>query len=149
MLETVIERRISFIDNNESRFKVRKYILFLGLILLTSIILSGAVSATTIHVTNGTDAIKNAIDTSSDGDTLDLTEGIYNEHDITVNKNLTIIGPKTTNKNPPTAVIDAQNQGRVFNIPEGFNVTLQYLLIQNGNTETDIDNPSGGGVYNK
>ena len=116
------------------------------MILIGSIILTGAASAATIQVTNGTDAIKNAIDTSSNGDTLNLTEGIYNEHDINVNKNLTIIGPKPTNKNPPTSVIDAQKQGRVFNLCESVQVTLKYLLIQNGNAPTDDD--YGGGIYN-
>ena len=70
--------------------------------------------------------------------------GTYNEHDIVVNKNLTITGPKTTNHNPPTAVVDAQKLGRVFLINSGLNVTLQYLILQNGGNQ----HLSGGGVYN-
>ena len=45
-------------------------------------------------------------------------------------------------------MIDAQQQGRVFNILSGVNVTLQYLLIQNGNATKDTTNPNGGGIYN-
>ena len=126
--------------------KLRKFVLFLGLILVGSIILSGAVSATNIPVTNDTDAIKNAINTAQPGDTLNLTAGTYNEHDIQVNKNLTITGPTYTGT--PTAVVDAQNQGRVFYIPSEVTVTLQYLLIQNGNAATDTANPNGGGILN-
>jgi hypothetical protein len=117
-------------------------ILFSGLILLLTIVLAGATSASTIPVTPGSDAIKNAISSASDGDTLDLSAGTYNEHDIVVNKNLTITGPKTVNNNPPTAVIDAQQLGRVFTINSGIKVNLQYITIQNGNKVT------GGGIYN-
>jgi hypothetical protein len=122
----------------------RGIVLFSGLILLLTIVFAGAASAATIPVTPGNDAIKNAISTASDGDTLDLSAGTYNEHDIVINKNLTITGPKTTNHNPPTAVIDAQKLGRVFMINSSFKVTLQYLIIQKGGTQP----LSGGGVYN-
>ena len=77
--------------------------------IVLSIIIAGAVSAATIPVTPGSDAIKNAINTASDGDTLDLSAGTYNEHEIVVNKNLTIKGPITSNNNSPAAVIDAQS----------------------------------------
>ena len=72
---------------------------------------------------------------------MDLSAGTYNEHNIVVNKNLTITGPKTTNHNQPTAVVDAQKLGRVFLINSGINANLQYLLIQNGKSS------QGGGIY--
>jgi methionine-rich copper-binding protein CopC len=111
------------------------------------LIFCGGVSATNIPVNNVT-GIQNAINTANNGDTLNLSAGTYKEHEIIVDKNLTITGPQPTGNNPPRAVIDAQQQGRVFNILSGVNVTLQYLLIQNGNTVTDIANPFGGGIYN-
>jgi hypothetical protein len=57
----------------------RSFVLFSGLILLLTIVLAGAASASTIPVTPGSDAIKNAISSASDGDTLDLSAGTYNE----------------------------------------------------------------------
>jgi hypothetical protein len=137
----VMKRIKSSINPYNSQFKISKIFLVLGFILVL-IILAGTVNAVNIPVTPGSDAIKNAINTASDGDTLDLSDGTYNEHDIVVNKNLTITGPKTINNNPPTSVIDAQQLGRVFTINSGFKVNLQYLTIQNGNKV------SGGGIYN-
>lgn len=125
-----------------------KLVLFLGLIFLGCIILSGAVSAATVKISPGTDAIKNSISTAHSGDTLNLTAGVYNEHDLVVNKNLTIIGPTVTGNNTPTAIINGQNLGRVFTIDSGAHVTLKYLLILNGNATTDTTNPHGGGVLN-
>ena len=61
-----------------------------------------------------------------------------------MNKSLIIAGPKTTGTSSPTAVIDAQNQGRVFNITSGLNVTLKYLTIINGNASKDTTNQDGG-----
>jgi methionine-rich copper-binding protein CopC len=141
-LEIFIEHSKVSIKGN----KLKKIILFLGLILIGSIILSGAVSAATIPVTNHTNAIKNAINSAHSGDTLSLAPGNYYQYNITVNKNLTITGPKTTGK--PTAVIDAKNKAKIFLINYGVKVTLQYLLIQNGNATKDNANPYGGGIYN-
>jgi hypothetical protein len=139
--------RITFINNNESRFKLKKIILFLGLIFVGSIILSGAASAAYIHV-NNTTGLKNAINNANthNGDILNLTAGIYKEYNIKVTKNLTIMGPKTTT---PTVIIDARNMGRVFNITKGVNVTLKYLIIQNGNATKDIAKTDGGGILNE
>jgi len=80
--------RITFINNIESRFKLKKIIIILGLICIGSVILSGAVSAANITVTPSS-GIQNAINTAHNGDTINLTAGTYKEHDIIVNKNLT------------------------------------------------------------
>ena len=129
-----------FIEHNNVPIKgnkLKKIILFLGIILIGSIIFSGAVSAKIIHV-NPASGLQKSIKTAHSGDTLVLSTGTYREHYITVNKNLNIIGPTITG-NLPKAVVDAQKKGRVFNIPNGVKVTLQNLLIQNG----------GYGVYNR
>ncbi len=129
--------------------RMKKHFVYLISILIFSIVLCGSASAANINVNNST-GIQNAINTASNGDTLNLSAGTYKEHNITVNKNLTINGPTITGNNPPTAVVDAQQLGRVFNIPSGVTVTLQYLLIQNGNATTDTANPNGGGgICNK
>ncbi len=110
-----------------------------------TIVFSGAVNAAIVQV-NPSSGLQNAINTAHSGDTLNLKAGIYYEHDITVNKNLIITGPKTTFKNKPTAVIDGQYKGRIFNITPNTDVTIQYLLIKNGNAYKDSLNPYGGAL---
>ncbi|MGF7118981.1 chitobiase/beta-hexosaminidase C-terminal domain-containing protein [Methanobacterium oryzae] len=103
------------------------------------IFFSGAVCATDITV-NPEDSIQTAIDNANDGDTLNLTAGTYNQCNITINKSLTISGPQTSGS--PTAIIDAQNKGWIFNITSGITVNLKYLTIMNGKTIG-----YGGGIY--
>jgi len=93
-------------------------------------------------VNPGTDAIKNAVSTAQDGDTLSLAAGTYYDHDVVINKNLVITGPEYTTGDP-RAIIDAEKKGRVFNITPGVLVTLRNLMITNGST---IE--YGGGVHN-
>ena len=104
-------------------------------------------SAATINIQNDT-TIQAAINNASDGDTINLASGNYYEHDVTVNKSITIKGPTISINATPTAVVDSQGQGRVFYIPSGYNVTLEYLLIQNGNATTNEVNLNGGGILN-
>lgn len=129
------------INNNQNRLKFKEIILFLCLICLVSIFLSGAVSASNITVTPSS-GIQNAINKAHNGDTLNLASGTYNEHDILVNKNLIISGPKKISSTP-TAVVDAKELGSVFHISNGFKVTLKNLLIKNG------DAYDGGGIWNE
>lgn len=141
---------------------IKRKLLILISILAFSLIFCGAASAATINVNNGT-GIQNAINGASNGDTLNLSAGTYKEHDIVVNKNLTIIGPKPSGTNPPTAVVDAQQQGYVFKISPGIKVALKNLLISNGysgiyNNGGDVTltnshvcynkGSTGGGIYN-
>jgi hypothetical protein len=106
---------------------------------------SGSVSATSYNVTPGHNAIKNAINTAHSGDTLNLN-GTYYEHDLVINKNLTIQGPKKTGDQ--RAVIDANNSGRIFLINPGFKLNLNYLQLRNGYTSSNKTNPNGGAIYN-
>ena len=110
-------------------------------------IFSGAASAASIPLQQG-DSIQDAINGANDSDTIELSAGTYNEYDITVTKSITIEGPAVPDKSTPTAVIDANNKGRVFHIAEGATVTLKNLVIQNGNTASEND-PDGGGIYNE
>lgn len=119
----------------------QKLFILLFVFILT-IIFSGTASATIINVHPGTNAIKNAVSSAHNGDTLKLSAGIYREHDIGVSKKLIITGPTTTGT--PTAVIDAQGNGRVFNIYPGVTANLKCLKIQDGQTTG-----GGGGIYNR
>lgn len=122
-------------------FLERKLVI-LGAFFLLALIFCGAASAATVTVNPGTDTIKNAVATAQDGDTLSLSSGTYYDHDVIITKNLVITGPEYTTGDP-TAVIDAQNKGRVFNITTGKTVTLRNLLITNGSTSD-----YGGGLHN-
>ncbi len=111
------------------------------IILIFAVVLCGAASATNINVNNST-GIQNTI---NDGDTLNLSAGTSNEHDVIVENNLNLEGPTITGIDQPTAVMGSQQQERMFNIPTGFILTLQYSLIQNGNALIDTTNPNVGG----
>jgi hypothetical protein len=120
-----------------------KTIYFLAVFLFVLILSCGSATAATINVDPGPDAIKKAISTASAGDTLNLSEGTYKEYDLNVDKNLTITGPETTGT--PTAVIDALEEGRVFNIPANTNVNLQYSPSKVGATN-DTVTTNGGAI---
>jgi methionine-rich copper-binding protein CopC len=121
---------------------LERKIVILGAFFLLSLLLCGTASAATVMVNPGTDAIKNAVSTAQDGDTLSLAAGTYYDHDVVINKNLVITGPEYTTGDP-RAIIDAEKKGRVFNITPGVLVTLRNLMITNGST---IE--YGGGVHN-
>jgi hypothetical protein len=122
--------------------KTRSTIFCTGLLVIF-LFCCGTASAATVYVNPGTDAIKNAISSANSGDTIYLRPGTYTEHNLVVNKDLTISGPKVTTGNP-TAVIDGQQLDRVFIVNEGKKVTMKYLTIQNGATILD----DGGGILN-
>jgi autotransporter family porin len=117
---------------------IKKYLIIFSILVISAIFSCGAASATSINITNTTNAIHNAVLNAHSGDTINLAPGNYKEYNITLNKNLTISGPKTSNG--PTAVIDAQKNDGIFVINENLKISLNYLLIENGNSQ------SGGGI---
>jgi hypothetical protein len=89
--------------------------------------------------------IVHAVDQAASGDQIEVAEGIYDEHDITLNKNVTLSGGHKddwTNYNPewyPT-ILDARGLGRVlyiFGSP-----TVEGFTLRGGATDG-----SGGAVY--
>ncbi len=141
-----------------------KLILFLGLIVFSSIILSGAASATpinnnsTIYVsTQGNDtwnglsatynnttkygpkqSIRSAINTVADDGIIYIANGIYNTSNININTNMTIIGESQTR-----TIINANRQGDILNINPGVRLTLENLTLENG------DAYNGGAIDNQ
>ena len=116
----------------------------MAVFLFVLVLFCGSATAATINVNNSTsNSLQNTITNAHSGDTLNLSAGTYKEHDVVINKNLIITGPTVTGATPPKAIIDGQNQGRVFTINSGVNVTLQYLIISNG-----LTTGNGGGIYN-
>ncbi|GEM_PF-1711866 len=76
-----------------------------------------------------------------DGDTLYLASGTYTEHDIVINKSVTIQGLNGA----ANTILDAGQAGRVLALPLGVTVTLDGLTIQNG---LGALGGFGGGIYN-
>jgi hypothetical protein len=72
-------------------------------------------------------SISAAITNSLSGDTINVAAGTYNEHDITIDKSLTINGVSAS-----TTIIDAQQLGRVFVINSGATVSISNLTITGG-----------------
>ncbi|HUU63506.1 MAG TPA: choice-of-anchor Q domain-containing protein [Dehalococcoidia bacterium] len=90
--------------------------------------------------TNAFKTIQYAIDDGRVGndDTIIVASGTYNEHDITINKSLTIQGAGEGG-----TIVDGNALSRVFHINGSYTVDMSGMTIRNGNTSAD-----GGGLYN-
>lgn len=78
---------------------------------------------------------------ASDGDTIQIAPGTYDEHDITIDKELTVTGASAE-----TTIVDGGQNGRVFSLLD--HITLRHLTVQNGLSPDDSNLfvRSGGGV---
>ena len=81
-------------------------------------------------------------------DTIRVFEGVYREHNISVDKSLYIIGNGTDK-----TIVDGEKKGRVFEIGlhnGSKDVFLEYMKIWNGTAPTDFFGDAlGGAIYNK
>ena len=85
-------------------------------------------NSTYVSGTNGPKAtIKNATSTVNSNGTVYIASGIYEENNINIKNNMTIIGENQLN-----TIIDGTNSGNIFNIPLGVNLTIINLTIING-----------------
>jgi parallel beta-helix repeat protein len=100
---------------------------------------SASISAT-INVPGDYTLIQDAINASSDGDTIAIAAGTYDEHSINTNNKAITIGSASGNLD---VTIDAQQGGSVFviNSGEGSGTEIKDLVITGGNA------PQGGGIY--
>ena len=84
-----------------------------------------------IAVWNGTTGpkatITNATGTVDNNGTVYIADRTYNESNITININMTIIG-----ENQIGTIINANRQGDIFNINPGVTLTLENLTLKNG-----------------
>lgn len=84
-----------------------------------------------------------AVAKASSGDTIQIAAGTYNEHDIILNTELTLIGAGAG-----STIVDAGGNGRIFTI--NLSSTLTDMTLQNGQTPADtiIFNSGGGAIRN-
>ena len=85
--------------------------------------------------------IKQAIVDSSEGSTIYVSEGTYDEFGITVDKELTIVGVKDK------TIVDGKNVFRLFKMNSGAKLTLIGMTLINGGADGEEDGV-GGAIYN-
>jgi predicted outer membrane repeat protein len=83
--------------------------------------------------------IKNATGTVPSGGTIYIAKGTYNENNITINRNMTIIGA-----NQDHTIINGNHINTIFFIPYGVNVTIRDLTLTNANSTHN-----GGAILNR
>jgi uncharacterized protein YjbI with pentapeptide repeats len=93
------------------------------------------------------DSIQAAVFAASDGDTIWLDPGIYREHDIVIDRNITIRAKTSAGGNRGNTIIDAEHAGRIFNVTGPFTFAIDNLALINGEVSSaDPDVPAEGGA---
>ena len=102
--------------------------------------LTFAVGAATIHVPQDQPTITAGVAAAQEGDTVLVSDGTYQEHDITITKAITLM---SVNGNTNT-IVDGQTLSRVFNVNSTSAnwTTISGLTIINGN----LGHSGGGGA---
>ncbi len=87
--------------------------------------------------------IGTAVSKATSGDTIEIAAGTYTEHDILLDKELSLIGAGAG-----STVVDGGGNGRIFTI--NLSSTISGLTLQNGLTPDDgiIFNSGGGAIFN-
>ncbi len=112
--------------------------------------------AATIEITNTNDtgpgSLRQAVLDATSGDTITFSTTIDGmpimlTTEITLNKNLVILGNDTTN-----TIIDGMNTSRIFYIPTGHTISISSIKMQGGNGASPnqpFSGTSGGAIYNQ
>ena len=118
-------------------------IIFLLVGIFLAIIMMGTVSSADVTINDtSTGGLRTAINGVGIGETIYMENGLYagtNNRNLTISKNLTIEG-KGGN-----VTINAQGNGRIFNITSDITVILKNLNIING--KVSATNVMGGAIY--
>ena len=83
--------------------------------------------------------IKNATDVVKTGGTVDISNGYYDEVNISITTNMTILGESTGK-----TVIDGANASQIFHIQSGVTVNIFNLTLKGGNSKQ-----YGGAINNE
>ena len=111
------------------------------LIIALGSIITPAMAAN--HTLNPGDSIQTAINSAHHGDTIILNPGTYNEHNITISKNIIIRANVSAGGNRDNTIIDAMNLDRIFSVNGAYSFTVDGLTLQNGDATG-----AGGAIYN-
>ncbi len=141
--------------NSKKIFKISLLLIGIAVIFSFGINTTAAVVTPSIYVSthgnnswdgqhatwNGTSGpkatIKNATGTITSGGTVHIAGGTYKENNITINKNMNIIG-----ENPKNTIVYGTSNGSIFKILSGIKVTIFNLTLKGGNAS------NGGAIYN-
>jgi len=114
-------------------------------VLLSSALIVPPLDGAILEIGSGHNyaTVTDALVSATDGDTL-IVFGTITDYNITVSKHVTIRG-----ENPLTSIIQASETGaevgrRVFLLSPGYQILLQNLTIQHGNS-----NENGAGIYSQ
>ena len=141
---------------NANNVRAQPKLLIYGLALACA---TTGLNANIITVTNTADAgpdaplagsLRAALAGTADGDTIDATtvsgtitlvSGAISPAELTVNKNVTILGP-----GPASLTVNANHLSRVFHVTPGHTVTIAGLTMVNGDPSGPF--AEGGGILN-
>ena len=88
--------------------------------------------------TNPKKTIKNAILNLKNKGIIYILEGTFNEHNLIINKSMTLVGMGTTK-----TIINAKNKGRIFSISPKVTVSIKNIQLKNGK----VSNANGGSIF--
>lgn len=146
---------VSPMDKLDKKFAFPRLVhLFLIFGMLASIAAAGVFQPSVVRAATYTvcatgcdfTTIGAAVTAAAAGDTINVQSGSYTETNIQVNKNLTITGAGATSTIVQAATDEGIASGRVFTIDPGVTVTIENMLVRNGNVTTVPAH--GGGIYN-
>ncbi len=153
-----VKKTMKIKQNSIKIFQISLLLIGIGILLSFGINTTSAANSSSVYVsTNGNDnwnglnstytsglngpkaTISNATGTVQSKGTVHVASGTYNENNIQINTNMTIIG-----ENQKNTIINGQQSGNpIFTIISGVNVKIINLTLTNGTT-----NYYGGAIYN-
>jgi hypothetical protein len=116
----------------------------LCILIILVLALAAPVSAA-VHTLNPGDSIFENITDASDGDTIILNPGIYNQHDISIDKNIIIKANMSAGGSAADTIIDSESDGRIFSNYGAYSLAIDNLTLRNGHGIPGY----GGAIYSK
>lgn len=139
---------------SNNRIKRKRATKFIAALFVSAVILTGTTlfAATTRYISpagidsgvcsNAAAPCKSftySINAAVAGDTISAAQGMYVEHGIQINKNLTLKGV-----NQSSTILNAGYQGRIFFIPAAVTASISGMTLEGGNAT----GTTGGGILN-
>jgi len=131
----------------------RYYMTIMMIMSISIISYAGTITVDSTNATMGMTSLRTAVTNAMSGDTIRFSSAIDGDTiklatEITLDKNLVIIGNDTTN-----TIIDGMNTSRIFHIPAGDTVSISGIKMQGGNGDgvqfMNATNNTGGAIFNR